>query len=354
MTGKIDGFQIPGADFNSPNLNLDGGNIGVGKLDDFKIPSTPASLDMNGVKDLNLNTPDTNIGEVSGISGKVSEYGGDVQGLTKGNVGQLNELPDAAEAKATELSGLNEAMEQTQTLDKYKQMTGQIQNPDSLKQFAVQEVRQVAVNHFAGKEEELKKAMEVVSKYKLKYTSLNSLGDLKKRPPNEMKDKPWIERIVPGIAIQLQKEGDNVLVDFNPYFGYRFTGRITGGLGWNQRVAYNTDMNTFNQDAKIFGPRAFAEYKLWKGFSPRAEVETMNTNVPPQPYTPNVDPLTREWVWGFFVGVKKEYKFIKSVKGTALVMMRLTDPENKSPYGDVVNVRFGFEFPMKKKLTAHK
>lgn len=52
-----------------------------------------------------------------------------------------------------------------------------------------------------------------------------------------MKEKPLIERIVPGIALQVQKKGDDLMVDFNAYAGYRFTGRITAGLGWNQRVA---------------------------------------------------------------------------------------------------------------------
>ena len=163
-----------------------------------------------------------------------------------------------------------------------------------------------------------------------------------------MKGKPLIERIIPGIAFQIQRKGEDMLVDFGPYAGYRFTGRITAGLGWNQRVAYTVDHNAFNSSARVFGPRMFGEYKLWKGFSPRAEVEVMNTQTPVLTRTPTVDPPTREWVWGAFVGIKKEYKFIKSVKGTAMVMLRLFNPQYKSPYADVVNVRFGFEFPMKK------
>jgi hypothetical protein len=74
--------------------------------------------------------------------------------------------------------------------------------------------------------------------------------------------------------------------------------------------------------------------------------------VPMLARTSSLDPGTRQWVWGAFVGMKKEYKFIKSVKGTALVMVRLYNPEHKSPYADVLNVRFGFEFPMKKKIAT--
>src|SRR6188474_1032418 len=111
-----------------------------------------------------------------------------------------------------------------------------------------------------------------------------------------MKGKPIIERLVPGIAIQLQKKDDDVLTDFNLYFGYRFTRRFTSGAGWNQRVGYNTDhYNWSNDKTHIYGPRIFSEYKLSRGFSPRAELETMNTFVPPFVKKLPVDPGSREW-----------------------------------------------------------
>ena len=62
------------------------------------------------------------------------------------------------------------------------------------------------------------------------------------------------------------------------------------------------------------------------------------------------DPTKREWVWGAFIGLKKEYRIIRNIKGTAMVMTRLFNPDHKSPYADVLNVRFGFEFPMRKKV----
>ena len=96
----------------------------------------------------------------------------------------------------------------------------------------------------------------------------------------------------------------------------RSSNKNNNHLGWNQRIAYNTDNNTFNPNARIFGPRAFGEFKLWKGFSPRAEIEAMNTRVLPITQSPSFDLGNREWVFGAFVGMKKEYKLIKNVKGT--------------------------------------
>jgi len=224
-------------------------------------------------------------------------------------------------------------------------------NPE-LKKEAMEKAKKVAVNHFAGKEEQLKAAMEKVSKYKQKYSSLNGVSELSKKPRNKMHGKPLIERIVPGLAIQIQSKGENFLIDFNPYAGYRITGRLRGGLGWNQRIAYNTDQKGFSPNARIYGPRTFGEFKLSKGFSPRAEIEIMNTNVPPLLST--IDPMKREWVWGVFMGMKKEYTIYKNIKGTAMVMGRLFNRDHKSPYADVLNVRFGFEFPMKKKIKDKK
>jgi len=73
----------------------------------------------------------------------------------------------------------------------------------------------------------------VVTKYKKKYPSFNSIAEVAKRPPNPMRNKPLIERIVPGIGFLIQKKGEDFMVDFNPYIGYRFTGRITAGPGWS-------------------------------------------------------------------------------------------------------------------------
>jgi len=210
-----------------------------------------------------------------------------------------------------------------------------------------------AIDHFAGKEENIQKAMESVSKYKQKFATVSNLNDLPKKRPNPMKAKPLIERIIPGIAFQLQKKNDDILTDVSVYFGYRITQRFTSGVGWNQRVGYNIDHYTWNsQQSNIYGPRIYSEYRLSNGFFPRIELEAMNTFVPPYIKTGPVDPGGREWVGGAFVGMKKEYKLLKNVKGTAIVMLRLFDPERKSPYADVVNARFGFEFPMKKRVRA--
>ena len=105
--------------------------------------------------------------------------------------------------------------------------------------------KEKAIDHFAGKQEQLKAAMDKMAKYKQKYSSVSSIKDLPKRPPNAMKGKPLVERLVPGLFFQFQQKNYN-LFDFNPYLGYKLSGRFTSGLGWNQRYAYDRRKENWN------------------------------------------------------------------------------------------------------------
>lgn len=353
LTKNIDGFQLPVKDFDIPSLSLPDNPLG--NLNGLS-SSMPSMDQLNGLSDIslpsNLSLP-SELSNVSQVTEQIGGYSNDIQNITQGNLEQLQQLPQTLENKAAEVSGLNEITKQAGELDP---MLSAAQNPEAMKEQVVQQAQQMAVDHFAGKEKQLQEAMDKIAKLKKKYSSLNSLSEIPKKRPNEMRDKPLVERLLPGIAMQIQKKGEDILTDFNPYIGYRFTGHFTTGLGWNQRVGYNTDYNSWSsRNARVYGPRIYSEYKIGEGFSPRAEIEVMNTFLPPLvPGRPTPDLGSREWVWGAFVGIKKDYRLLKNVKGTALIMFRLFNPDHKSPYADVLNVRFGFEFPMKKKPRNSK
>jgi hypothetical protein len=351
----------------TPNANVPGmpGNTTIPNLGgDLELPVLPAlsAGDFQGADlspDLSKFNESLSFGDLDGlndIQGKLGELGdvgdklSEVTALTK----DTDKAIESALGNVDEVKGVQDQLKQVDGVQQSElvEKAKQLQDPDAmkeeLKQQVQQQVQQQAVNHFAGKEEQLKQAMEKIAKYKQKYSSINSLSEIPKKRPNEMKGKPLVERLLPGIALQIQRKND-LLVDFNPYVGYRFTGRLTAGLGWNQRYAYNTGDHSFNARSRIFGPRAYGEFKVWKGFAPRAEVELMNTFVPPLGNPPVTDAGKREWVWSAMVGLKKDYRFIKRVRGTAMIMFNLFNRHHKSPYVDVVNMRFGFEFPMKKK-----
>jgi len=355
-TKNISGFNLPTKEMNLPALNAGVPglpNTSIGKLGDAGIQSSVGKLqgttDIPGVSG-ELKNVQGEMKDVTAITGDVGKYGKDLQNVTKGNLSEVKEVPKALENKAADMTGVKDLTGQTKELDQYKNQLGQLQDPAKNKDQLLQKGKQEAMNHFAGKEQVLQEAMEKVSKYKQKYSSLQSIHDIPKRRPNEMRGKPFRERLVPGIAFQIQRKSNDLLVDFNVYAGYRFTGKFTAGFGWNQRVAYNSKSNDFNPHARVFGPRTFAEYNLFRGICPRAEFEFMNTFVPKALFAPTTaDVGNREWVWTAFAGLKKDYRFLKKVKGTTMVMFNVYNPRHRSPYADVMNVRFGFEFPQKKK-----
>jgi hypothetical protein len=354
ITQKIDAFQLPVKDLNIPDLNLpdsplknlDGLNTSISSPVG-EIGNLPAIDGLRNVGDLSQVTG--KVGDLSELTGKVGDYGQDIQKVT-GAVGDVQNIPGALEEKAADVAGLPATPDAKALMGDVPELPT---NTGEVKDLAGEQVQQ-AVNHFAGKEQVLEEAMAKMSKLKRKYSSLNSLSEIPKRRPNEMRGKPLIERILPSLTLQVQGKGEFVLVDVTPAAGYRFTGKLTAGLGWNHRIAYSKKFDAFSSLPRVYGPRSFAEYKIGKGFSPRAEFEFMNAPVPPLIQKITADYSDRKWVSGAFVGIKKEYKIFKNIRGTSMVMLRIYNPHHKSPYADVINVRVGFEFPMKKKPKVVK
>ncbi len=346
LTGSLDKLNLSSlsSEINSP-IDLKSLDTSLDKL----IPSNG----LNGIPDLpsagGLPDVSKNLGNVSDLTKGVAGQAGTLQQgaseITQG-VSQVSSLDKLAESQLNKIDQVGDLKNQLGDLP-VNPMTSE----EEAKKQALEQVKEVAVDHFVGNEEVLKSAMEKISKYKQKYSSISSLSEITKRPPNPMKGKPLIERIILGMQFQIFQKQGNFLTDFNLYAGYRVNGRLTTGLGWNQRVAYNLDRDKFNPNARIFGPRAFGEFKLGKGFSPRAEVEVMNTLIPSFVSSSRADDRNREWVVSGLVGIKKEYRFYKNIKGTTTIMLNVFHPRNKSPYPDWVNARFGFEFPLKKKIS---
>jgi hypothetical protein len=300
----------------------------------------------------NLPKIETPLGNVGDVTKQVEGLGGDVKNISKGNLNEIREIPKAAEAQAGKIGGVDELQKQSGIADGYKQKLATLNDTDAMKKDGLGLAKKEAVNHFAGKEKELQAAMDKLSKYKSKYSSVSSLKNLPKRPPNAMKGKPFIERVVPGVFLQFQLK-NAWLFDVNPYAAYKFSGRFTPGIGWNQRFVYDNKASNWFSQSRIYGPRAFLDFKIGKGFLLHLEQEAMNTYVPLK-FHQNTDLGKREWVWSTMIGMKKTYKIYKNLKGTVLVQYNLTNHYFKTPYLDRLNSRMGFEYNLKKRIRDKK
>jgi hypothetical protein len=350
ITGKVDGF----------NLNTDFAKIPEVNVPGYSLPEIDGLGDITGkAKDLgnvgslpNASLPniETPVGDLGKIGEQVKGVQGDIQNISKGNLNDVKELPKALEEQAAKVDGIQQLQKEAGVLDQYKDKLGMVKDPNAAKEQGVEMAKEAAIDHFAGKQEQLKAAMDKLSKYKQKYSSVSSLKDLPKRPPNAMKGKPFIERIIPGLYFQYQQKNYR-LFDINPYVGYRISGRFTAGAGWNQRFAYDRNTHNWSSQGRIYGPRAYVDFKLGKGFIAHLETEVMNTFVP-STIVSGQELGQREWVWALMTGLKKEYKIYKNLKGTVLIQYNIFNPKYKAPYVDRLNSRIGFEYTLKKRVKT--
>lgn len=323
ITGKLPNTNVSGVNVPSVNTGLPG--------TDVKLP------DVNG----NLPTTDLNTGKLTDVTGQA----GDVQKQVQDVTGSQEGLGKALENKAADqVKGIPD-----QKLPEVPGMPGGVpQNSADAQKQVLDMAKKEAVNHFAGKEQVLMGAMEKMSKYKQKYSSVSSLKDIENQKRyNELKGKPLRERLVPALTLQFQS-WQYFMLDVNPSVAYRFTTRFKAGLGWNQRIAFDIPQRKYDDNGRVFGFRSYGEYELKKGFGFRLDVESMYT--PEKHRYPVLDVTPeRSWVWGALVGIKQKYPIYKKLMGNAQIMYNIFDKDHRSPYTDRVNFRIGIEFTMKKK-----
>ncbi|RAW01648.1 hypothetical protein [Pseudochryseolinea flava] len=152
-----------------------------------------------------------------------------------------------------------------------------------------------------------------------------------------------VERSTPFVVLQYQQQGRYLLVDITPGLKYQLSEKLSLGLGWNRRVAFNEYYRAFSNMPRTFGPRSFLAYDMGWGLSPRIECEMMNAPVPPIVQKIRSEFHDRQWVPGVFIGVEKGCKLSKHVRGNLLVMVRTFNPQGKGPYNDVINIRLGVD-----------
>lgn len=219
-------------------------------------------------------------------------------------------------------------------------------NPKAMQEQLKEKVKEKAVDHFEGKDEQVQSAIQTVSTLKSRYSKLNSLKDATKKRPNTMGDKPFVQRLKPGIYFQFFTK-EHLLMDIYPTLGYRFNDQLTAGMGYVYR--WDTKYGA-HSDKVVYGPRVFGEYELTAGFYPRLEVEMMRTDFPP--INKSLNELDqRIWIYAVNIGLKKEFKLYHKLKGSTMIMINVLDAlgiSNKSVYPNIINTRIGFEFDLMK------
>ena len=274
------------------------------------------------------------VAKANEVIDKAQAYEQDVINIASGDLDGVKEIPKVIESRVARMDGVAGLEEYQGEINQYKEMISQ---GNDLKAVSVVAVR-YAVDHFAGHQKALANAMDKMTNVNSKMPPASSQQEMFRRSSNSMKDKKVTERIIPGVSFQVQK-ATTFLLDLNPSVAWRFTNRLSTGAGWNERISFS-DWNQVVMLDRIFGPRAFTTFDLYRGFSVKAEVERMNVFIPS--FYGTMDG-SRGWVWSVFGGIKKDYTFYHRLKGNFQVLYNFYDDHDHSPYLDRVNVRMGFE-----------
>lgn len=303
------------------------------------------------------------IQEVTEKLGKAKEIGGEIEGyqeeLEKVKEGDFESLEKKAEEQAGNLKAIQELQSQRAEFDKmkgdhegFKKEMEQYQDTAFVKQMVKEKVSEMVVEHFAEQQGVLKSAQTKLLMYKGKYKSLPSIKDIPKRKPNPYKGKSLKERIAPGSQIEVQRANNYTGIDLAPFVGYKINDRLSVYGGYLYRITFNNDEKSFvfDEPSSVYGPRVFANYKVYKGFFATLAFDRLRTHVP---RLATGSETTSAWINGGFVGVGKQYKFAKKVNGSIQGLFNFLHDAN-SPYQKKFNVRMGFELEWKKKAKSRR
>ena len=217
---KVD-IAMPAGSVDIPGLDLpELGNLKLPTLSSMPNASIPG-LDIPKGMEL------PGVGDVKGVTGDLGNVTGEINGIQKEIPTDISGADKLIESKAGDLAEVK-ALDNLPTADNplgntpgnpMSNLPGNPLGGKPLDQQAVQDqLSKAAVDHFAGKEAQLKEAMEKLSKYKQKYSSVQSIKDLPKKVPNPLREKPFIERVVEGISLQVFRK-DDWMLDAAPYLG---------------------------------------------------------------------------------------------------------------------------------------
>ncbi|QOI98557.1 MAG: hypothetical protein HRU69_14175 [Flammeovirgaceae bacterium] len=340
---SVPSLNVPGlpvSDVNSPlsNTNLQNSIPSDVNVSKPEIPGT--RLPKLEVNELGKKTQ-----YLDGLIGQVRQYKEELEKV-KDQEFDVNKISNEIERQIIELDAVK-AFEKEIGLNPFAKSWN---DPEVMKEMAFNKGKEQAMNHFAGHEQELMAAMEQFSKIRAQMKNPEGTIDMLKKQNNPMKDKKFVERLVPGLALQLQKPGP-FWFDLNPSLGYKLSGKFTLHAGWNYRWAYANDEGWLKSE-RIYGPRTMLEYTWRQYFSFVGIAEVMSSPLKLFGNPSNPEYTSRDWIWSYMVGTKTSYNITKSIKGNAQVLYNLYDPDHQSPYGDRLNVRMGVEYVIKLKKNA--
>lgn len=357
-----DAVKLPGQQDLVPSLSTDKLNV------DQKLPDTKIG-DIEGLDELKEKAnevkqmPKDKLKDVPGIeqaqkiNGKISaldqkldkveKLEDDVKQVAQGKVEDLKNAPDQVEKQLLDKTVGKELTAQSKKIQEQQEMIQRYKDRKLLEQ----ELRSKALalaNDKAGAHKALiNKAAQSYEKERKLFGNFQSLKDLPKRPPNEMKGLSFRKRTLPGLNLQVY-QSDQLFIDLMPQVGFRFTTRLTVGIGGTYRIGIQKSYDYFVEGQGVFGGRVYSDFMVAKGFFLHGDGEYLNASKStirlPEPSTDRI--LASNF------GIGKSYNISRRFKGSALALYRV------EYFGHLTgqkkfNLRVGFDYVLSKKKKKY-
>ena len=370
----LDKTNIPEIDIGDAEISTQGltGNLGLAEDLDVEIPGLDTeSLELQlpeiEIPDVNqqLDVPDVGdikaIGDVKSIDA-VDDVSGGLDDVDR----QLAELEKYEEelrkAKEADLAGLEKRTEQElMKIDEAGGVAGEIQKAAaeqaryeamarkySDKKILEEEIRRKAKNVVTDEINHLspafKEAQEKIAANKKKYDEVLTMKDLPKRRSNDMRNKTFYQRLLPGVTLQVYGS-DKILVDAGVQVGYRFTERLTAGLGGVYRIAISDEYRYLVRDVDIFGGRTYVDWNFRKALYLHGEFEALRVNADPVTPQPTANEKTEDHAYNAYGGIGTSFNISRRVKGSVLGLYRF-ELDGYVPNFNKVSVRLGFHYDL--------
>ncbi len=342
-------LQIPTANLSAPGLTQPFGDTQVPnvnpQLPDLKSLTQERLQDLPGFTE--IKEAKTGFNKVTSKIDQASQVASDIEKIAEGKIKDAKTLPTLVEKELIQRSGLEGNLTQVQALtaqqEQYKALIDKYKDKKRMQEEMKSKALSVANEYLTSKAPIITQSQSKLTKAKKLYGSFQSIKTIAKRGPNDMKQRTFIERLVPGVNLQIYRN-DHVVVDVAPVLGYRLSNRWTVGLSGMYRVGADKQFNHFLQKEGVYGMRTYGQFTVKDGFFLHGELEALRLD---SALTKSINDERSSRLFGAYVGIGKSYAIGRRLRGNAVAMYRI-DFNGGIPQQSKFGVRIGFQLETKK------
>lgn len=310
-------------------------NISLPQIDNVQVPE-----DINNLQE--------QAGTVTSSLQEVKQYQEEIGKIKKEDLTDTETLSKKAEQQAENLDQVKGVKENVGRVSakqtEYQSMIQRYRDKKMVQEELKRKIANVANEKISQSTPAINEAQGLLLKGKKIRNESVTFKELMKGKNNAMSSKPFIKRLVPGIALQVYNR--NVYTaDLAIQLGYRLSGKITAGIGGVYRFGFNKSYTAYTRGLDVYGARLYTQFLVKKGFFMHTEGEWLNTSDMAQPVT--TEQPVKKVIAGYF-GIGKQYTLTRRLQGNVVVLYR-KEFAGQLPEQPNINVRLGFNLHPKKK-----